>query len=84
MDVGSCERHIHCMDTVIPALVPEDFPELAMLVWNRNPARPIKPEEAYALYERNWRFVDRNRLIPRERTLIKTLTERFGRGHFLG
>ena len=30
-------------------IVPAEFPKLAMLAWNRNPARPIPPEEALAL-----------------------------------
>lgn len=63
---------------------PAEFPELALLAWNRDLARPIAPEEAFALYERNWRFVDRTRLQPHERMLIESLTARFGQGHFLG
>ena len=40
-------------------IVPAEFPELALLVWNRDPTRAIPAEEAFALYERNWRHVDR-------------------------
>ena len=64
-------------------VVPRDFPELEALVWNRDPLRPIDGEEAFALYERNWRHVDKAQLTPRELALIQELTEKFGRGHLL-
>ena len=66
-----------------PAIVPAEFPELNALVWNRNPARPIAAEEVFALYERNWRFVDQDNLTDRERLLIAELTAEFGCGHML-
>lgn len=61
-------------------IVPAEFPELKRLVWNRDPARPITAEEVFSLYERNWRFVDRDGLTDREAQLIKELGEEFGRG----
>ena len=64
-------------------VVPADFPELAALVWNRDPLRPIGGDEAFALYERNWRHVDRTHLTPLELELIQELSKRFGRGHLL-
>lgn len=64
-------------------IVPADFPELARLVWNGDPRRPISGPDALALYERNWRHVDTSRLIPAERDLIRTLAEKYGRGFFL-
>jgi hypothetical protein len=63
--------------------VPAEFPELAMLAWNRNPERPIPGEEALALYERNWRHVDKDHLTPREAELIHELAEEFGNGCLL-
>lgn len=63
--------------------MPADYPELALLAWNRDPARPINAEEAFALYERNWRHVDKERLTAREADLIRDLTDRFGHGHLL-
>lgn len=41
-------------------IIPADFPELKRLVWNRDPLRSIAAEEVFALYERNWRFVDQD------------------------
>ncbi|HEY0918587.1 hypothetical protein [Devosia sp.] len=62
-------------------IVPKDFPELGLLVWNRDVARPIPREEAFAIYERNWRHVDAGRLTPAEAYLIEELTHEFGHGH---
>tara|TARA_R110002020_G_scaffold69730_9_gene181444 strand:+ start:19995 stop:20213 length:219 start_codon:yes stop_codon:yes gene_type:complete len=61
-------------------IVPAQFPELNALVWNRNPARPIPAADAFALYERNWRFVDKEALTGEEDLLIQELTEEFGHG----
>ena len=67
----------HRADTIVPM----DFPELGMLAWNRDRARPIGREEAFELYERNWRHVDANSLTPEEADLIEDLTLEFGRGY---
>lgn len=66
-----------------PEIVPAEFPELKTLVWNRDPARPIAAEEVFALYERNWRFVDQDFLTDKERLLIQELTDEYGHGHML-
>jgi hypothetical protein len=64
-------------------IVPAEFPELKALVWNRDPACGIPAQEAFALYERNWRFVDRNRLSKHEARLIEDLARVFGHGRLL-
>lgn len=64
-------------------IVPKDFPELGMLVWNRDDARPIEREEAFEIYELNWRHVDVEHLTPAEARLIEALTQEFGQGHLL-
>lgn len=64
-------------------IIPAEFPELAKLVWNRDPSRPIDPATALALYERNWRFVDRDNLTPAETELLHALAEVHGGGHLL-
>jgi len=66
-----------------PLIVPEEFPELAALVWNGDPARPIHPRDALALYERYWRFVRRDRLTADEAALIDRLVADYGHGHLL-
>lgn len=55
----------------------DDYPQLALLAWNRK-VRKITGAEAFALYEANWRFVERP--APNEQLLIERLTQRYGRG----
>lgn len=55
------------------------YPALGDIAWNRR-HRWILAEEAFALYERNWRFVDVAALQPAERQLIDNLVARFGNG----
>ena len=55
------------------------WPTLRDLTWNRA-GRFVGAEDALALYERNWRFVDVERLDPREKDLIERLKDRFGAG----
>ena len=59
---------------------PADFPEPKLLVWNRDPLLPIHAEEILEIYERNWRFVDFDRLSQQEAALIERLKRRYGRG----
>lgn len=56
-----------------------DYPALSDIAWNL--AVPYLPaRDAFGLYERNWRFVETERLDPREKALIARLAVRFGRG----
>jgi hypothetical protein len=64
-------------------VIPAAYPELSLLAWNRDPTKPISDEEAFSLYEANWRHVDRDALTGEERRLIDDLTARVGGGHFL-
>lgn len=66
-----------------PEIVPADFPGLASLCWNRNPARAIDREEAWSLYRANWRFVYQDDLPANEVDLIKSLEAEFGGGERL-
>lgn len=52
---------------------------LAALCWNRRD-RYLGAEEAFRLYERNWRLVDQRRMKPAERALIERLAARYGNG----
>ena len=55
------------------------FPNLQLLMWNR--ADPfLTDRDAFGLYERNWRFVDRNRLTRHELALIQRLAAKYGNG----
>ena len=55
------------------------FENLVALCWNRR-ERYLSAEEAFRLYERNWRLVDARRMKPAERTLIERLQARYGKG----
>jgi hypothetical protein len=55
------------------------WPALRELAWSRAD-RWISAEDAFALYERNWRFVDHARLTPSEAKLVDRLKDRFGGG----
>ena len=55
------------------------YPQLKLLCWNRR-SQFLTAEEAWSLYERNWRFVEPGQLDPTERGLINTLSKRFGGG----
>ena len=56
-----------------------DYPNLAAVAWSRTDAY-VTDEEAFRLYERNWRFVDTRTMPPRERALIARLTAKYGNG----
>lgn len=64
----------------VPRVEVARFPQLARLVWSRPGVKQLDEDEAFALYEANWRFVDEARLTSRERALIHQLTQRYGRG----
>jgi len=57
----------------------DQWPTLHELAWNRVD-RWIPAEEALALYERNWRFVQPQQLTQAESDLIDHLKHRFGGG----
>ena len=56
-----------------------DYPQLRDIAWNCHDEL-IPACEAFALYERNWRYVDAARLDDRERALIERLKAEFGAG----
>jgi transcriptional regulator with XRE-family HTH domain len=60
-----------------------DYPELARLAWQLEDVAELTPLEALALYERNWRHVDRERMSDRERDLVAALVDEVGGGRLL-
>jgi len=58
------------------------YHELNLLLWDIH-TKFIKPEVAFQLYERRWKYVDENQLTQKEKTLIKKLTNTFGNGFFM-
>jgi hypothetical protein len=68
------------MHPAIDKIVIRDFPQLALIAWNRRPDDVITGEDAFALYEANWRFIEEDLLQPRERDMITRLTKVYGHG----
>ena len=58
------------------------YHELNLLLWDMH-QKFIEPKLALELYERRWGYVDQNKLIKKERNLIKRLTNEFGNGFFM-
>jgi len=57
-----------------------DYPQLQLIAWNRHKDDFIEEEEAFSLYERNWRWVEQASLSVDERRLIERLTRIYGHG----
>ncbi len=55
------------------------YPQLKKISWQLKKTATLSPEDALNLYERNWRHVDLKSLNTKERSLIKSLLELFGR-----
>lgn len=75
-----CSETDRFQETSVRTLVKlDDYPELKLIAWHVN-APQIDEEAAFAIYERNWRYIDHERLSDCEKALIEKLAERFGRG----
>jgi hypothetical protein len=74
---GFAQRFKEFLDDTVIAV--DDYDNLRTLCWNRR-AHYLGAEEAFRLYERNWRHVDRNNMLETERALIARLAQRFGNG----
>ena len=59
------------------------YPQLRQLCWNRPDDAVVDGETALALYERNWRFVDRDAFTSHEHLLLDRLVAEYGNGHLL-
>ena len=60
-----------------------DHAQLRQLAWQVPGAVDLSPQEALALYERNWRHVDPQGMLPSERRLVDQLVLAVGQGHLL-
>lgn len=70
--------------TVLPALIRlEEYPQLRQIAWQLGAVQQVTAQEALALYERNWRHVERASLTQKESTLIDALAREFGGGRLL-
>ena len=60
------------------------YPQLQQIAWHLGPGTAdLAPEEAFALYERNWRHVDRAAMGRKELALLEQLTATVGKGVLL-
>ncbi|XID74374.1 hypothetical protein ACF3NA_07435 [Alkanindiges sp. WGS2144] len=66
--------------TIANIVVLQDYPQLKLIAWHCQGCDAIVEEEAFALYERNWRYIDEATLKPHERQLITELSNKFGHG----
>ena len=57
----------------------EPYPSLKLLCWNLATPR-ITRRDAFAIYERNWRWIDVADTPAHERELIASLAEELGGG----
>jgi hypothetical protein len=60
-----------------------DYPLLREVAWSTDPNAELSPAEAFAVYERNWRHIDRSSMGPQERELLERLTATVGHGVLL-
>jgi transcriptional regulator with XRE-family HTH domain len=60
-----------------------DYPLLREIAWSTDPQAELSPTEAFAIYERNWRHLDRDAMGAKERKLLARLTATVGNGVLL-
>lgn len=64
----------------VPMIKLSDYPQLSLIAWSRRKDSVVSEEEALALYEANWRWIDERTLTPEERKLIEQLVQKVGNG----
>lgn len=60
-----------------------DYPLLREIAWSTDAQAALSPTEAFAIYERNWRHLDRTAMGAKERKLLERLTATVGNGVLL-
>lgn len=58
----------------------KNYPQLQFLLWSRPFVKTISCNEAFEIYESNWRHVDSMNLQSNEKELIMALIEKYGAG----
>jgi transcriptional regulator with XRE-family HTH domain len=60
------------------------YPQLSSVAWHfADRDGEVTPQEALALYERNWRHIEPEKFLPIELALVKHLTDTVGKGVLL-
>ncbi len=57
----------------------KDYPELNLISWSTH-VKQITEEEAFGIYENNWRFVEVEKLTKKEASFIEHLKNKYGNG----
>lgn len=65
------------MTDIGDVIIPNEWRQLSWIAWNRDLSRPIDRQTAFALYKRNWRFIEPATLSPEEARLIADLMAEF-------
>jgi len=60
-----------------------DYPVLKSLAWQLKGTTVVSAQEAFDIYERNWRHVDLEKMKSREKELIQGLIVTLGKGKLL-
>jgi transcriptional regulator with XRE-family HTH domain len=88
LDLSTTESGLRPADSGIPGTDTEtvrlaDYPQLRRIAWQLGEFTELTPQEALALYERNWRHVDQSAMDARERDLVTHLVDTWGKGTLL-
>ena len=73
-DLGGCDASVRI----------SDFPQLKNIAWQLASDAQLSAKDAFATYERNWRYVDVAALSAKERALVERLKQSVGQGFLLG
>ncbi|MCL2901373.1 hypothetical protein [Brenneria tiliae] len=57
-----------------------DYPQMKACAWYLTQDTQFDDREALSFYERNWKYIEQDKLTPHERRLIKRLSEELGNG----
>ena len=60
-----------------------DYPQLRQIAWQLHDETELTEEEALQLYERNWKYVDRDAMDQRESEFVQHLADVYSHGRLL-
>lgn len=66
-------------DSVPEKITLRDYPGLQSLGWQLSPTTVVAPYEAWSIYARNWRHLNRENLAEHEARFLEALEHNFGK-----
>ncbi len=57
-----------------------DYPELRLIAWTFTEDTLLTEEEIFGIYERNWDYVQTDKICAEEQNFIDRLTVKYGNG----